>query len=313
MARINLLPWRQEERERKNKEFGVVLIGAFIITALAVLLAMTFLNSQLSSQRQANQMITDENTRLDGVLTEIADLEQRRDEMLSQMKVIQDLQGRRSIPVRIWDDIARAMPASMYLVSIKREGEVITINGFADNPNVVSQLVKNLDASPWLINSLVPQIKTKAEAYENVKNSATPTSNMTQNNTLGTGERQILPEDSYIEFTVTTQVAPAETEEGAQTLAADANAVPAANPSAPATPAPANATAPAAQPTQTAPAPTQPTQTAPAPTQPAQPAAQPAQAAPSAAQQAATAPAPTQAAPAQNTAAPASQAPTGGN
>lgn len=295
MARINLLPWRQEERERKNKEFLVLAGAVAAVAILGVLMGMTFLNTTLSNQQDANVHIEQENARLDEVAKEIATLEQQREEMLSRMKIIQDLQGQRSIPVRVWDDIARAVPQAMYLVGMKRDGDVITINGFADNPNTVSQLVRNLDASPWLSNSGVPNIQTEIQAY------GTPAPIQTS---PGNAQRAPLPEDTYIQFTVTTQVKPdtpaKEGENAGQSGAAsqDPNApalapaptdvsvvpppagqpVPSGQPLADpaATPAPA-ATDPATAPQPTAPAPTDPA-AAPQPV----PSSAPAPAAPSA-------------------------------
>lgn len=204
MARINLLPWREEERQRKNKEFMVLASAVAAMAALVVLAGLMLLNNDLSNQNAANERIKSENARMDGVLTEIADLEQQKEQMISQIKVIQDLQGHRSVPVRVWDDIARAVPQAMYLVGIKREGNTITLAGFADNPNVVSQLVRNLDASPWLANSGVPNIQTDVEAYgslirERIREVA---------KSFGATEstRPDYPEDNYIQFTVTTQV-----------------------------------------------------------------------------------------------------------
>lgn len=199
MARINLLPWRQEERLRKNKEFNAVAGAAAALSILAVLLVMTFLNNELSNQQAANDKIKAENARLDGVLTEIADLEKQRDDMLARMKVIQDLQGRRSIPVRVWDDIARATPSSAYLVGVKREQDLVTLTGFAANNNVVAEFIRNLDASAWLGNSIVPNIKTSVQAYA-------PPAALAQSNQPGQTPRPVLPEDSYISFTIATKV-----------------------------------------------------------------------------------------------------------
>lgn len=198
MARINLLPWRQEERERRNKEFNVLAVVVAAMAIVAVLVAMTYLNRDLSNQLEANQLIVDQNTQLDVALKEIEGLEQQRDEMVARMKVIQDLQGRRSVPVRIWDDIARAVPPAMYLTSMKREGDTITLVGYADNNTVVTQLVSNLDRSPWLADSRIPQITTTAGNYQQ---GGAP---------ISAREGQVRPEDNYIQFTVTTQVKPDE-------------------------------------------------------------------------------------------------------
>lgn len=215
MARINLLPWRQEERERRNKEFNMVAGAAAVLAILATLLAMTLLNTQLSNQQDANARIEGEIKNLEAVIKDIEGLEQQREEMLSRLKVIQDLQGQRSVPVRVWDDIARAIPSAMYLVNMKREDNTITLSGFADNANVVSQLVRNLDSSQWLANSAVPNIQTNVRAYAdpNAANRA--------------GDQIIAPESNYIRFTVTTQVipdTPADNTEQNQTLAMDSAA-----------------------------------------------------------------------------------------
>lgn len=223
MARINLLPWREEERQRKNKEFMVLASAVAAMAALVVLAGLMLLNNDLSNQTAANERIKSENARMDGVLTEIADLEQQKEQMISQIKVIQDLQGHRSVPVRVWDDIARAVPQAMYLVGIKREGNTITLTGFADNPNVVSQLVRNLDSSPWLTNSGVPNIQTDVEAYgsliERIREVA---------KSFGATEstRPDYPEDNYIQFTVTTQVKADEPTNTDPSLATDGAAAP---------------------------------------------------------------------------------------
>lgn len=100
MARINLLPWRQEERKRKNGEFNRLIAAVAGLALVGVALAYSLLNSDLENQQTANRKIEEANTQLDVALKSIETLEAQREQMLSQMKVIQDLQGRRSIPVR---------------------------------------------------------------------------------------------------------------------------------------------------------------------------------------------------------------------
>ncbi|MDO4896974.1 MAG: PilN domain-containing protein [Moraxella sp.] len=199
MARINLLPWRQEERERKNKEFNTLIAGTLVLAAICGFIAYSILNGALNSQRDANKKIEDANAQLDVALKSIEELEAQREQMLSQMKVIQDLQGRRSIPVRVWDDMARAVPTHMYLTNIKRENDLITITGQASNANVVAGLVRNLNASQWLDGSAVVSIKSKIQAYQD----HAPTQVATNPNEPA---RPVYPEDSYVEFVVTTQV-----------------------------------------------------------------------------------------------------------
>ncbi len=218
MARINLLPWRQEERARRNKEFLTLVVAVTLLALLSAFATWSYFNNELEEQRDANDRITQENSRLDAVLTEIDTLEQRREDIISRMQVIQDLQGRRPIPVRLWDDIAKAIPPALYLNNLKREDDLLTFTGLADNPNVVSSLIRNLDGSAWMGNSAVRNIQQNISAYE-----TQPTLNQPSVN--GEPPRPIYPEDSYVQFVVTTQVqssSPTDSAESSE-LVADAN------------------------------------------------------------------------------------------
>ena len=101
--------------------------------------------------------------------------------------------------MRLWDDIAKAIPPALYLNNLKREDDLLTFTGLADNPNVVSSLIRNLDSSAWMGNSAVRNIQQNISAYE-----AQPTLNQPAVN--GEPPRSIYPEDSYVQFVVTTQV-----------------------------------------------------------------------------------------------------------
>lgn len=198
MPTINLLPWRAEERLRRNKEFITLVAAVTLLALIAALATWSYFNNELEEQRDANALITQENNRLDAALVEIDSLEQRRADIISRMSVIQDLQGRRPVPVRLWDDIAKAIPPALYLNNLKREGDLITLTGLADNPNVVSSLIRNLDSSSWMGNSAVRNIQQNITAYQ-------PTPELNTTVTTGEAPRPVYPEDSYVQFVITTQ------------------------------------------------------------------------------------------------------------
>ncbi len=190
MPRINLLPWREEQRLQKNKEFISLVVMIGLLAGIAVGATLLFFNNKLSDQKAANQLITTENQKLDKALKEIETLEQRKEEITSRMKVIQDLQGKRPIPVRVWDDLARAVPEMLFLTKLERKGDQLVLSGKAENPNIVSALINNLDRSQWMGNSSVQFI----EKGEDVK---IPDRDSTE---------EIYPENSYIFFQVTTNI-----------------------------------------------------------------------------------------------------------
>ncbi len=155
MAQINLLPWREAQREERKKEFLTINIAIFLLAAVLAGLIWMIFNHILDDQQQANAQITSENAQLDAKLKSLSGLQARRDEIIARMKVIQDLQGQRPVVVRIFDELPRLTPANVYLTKFARAGDKFTIEGRAQSPNDVSELLRNLENSPWFRNAFM--------------------------------------------------------------------------------------------------------------------------------------------------------------
>jgi type IV pilus assembly protein PilN len=158
MSKINLLPWRQELRKQRQQEF-VAIVAAVAIVAVAIILFVNMaLSKQISDQEEKNQYIKSEITRLDGQIKEIDDLQKRKEQLLSRMKVIQDLQGRRPVIVRVFDELVRVIPEGVYLRSLSRTGDTFKMDGVAENAGQVSTFMRNLEASPWFKDPLLSTV-----------------------------------------------------------------------------------------------------------------------------------------------------------
>lgn len=200
MASINLLPWRVKERERRNREFLVQMLIVALLSMLLAFLAWTYFDRELSSQHAANDVVKQANVALDRNLKEIAELEKTREEIVSRMKVIQQLQGTRPIPVHVFDNLVRTLPANLFLTEISLSGKTLTLKGRADNPNTVSDLLRNLDLTRWLENSAVSSIVNSATPIEPVKLAA-------DGSPVAIVAASRAPEEDYISFVLTSQMA----------------------------------------------------------------------------------------------------------
>ncbi len=157
MARINLLPWREEHRQEKKKEF-LTQLGA--VSLLAVIVAfgwVRFVDGAIDNQQQRNQLLDTEIATLDKRVQEINELKKKRQELIARMKVIQDLQGTRPTIVRYFDEMVRAVPDGLFFNSLTRQGDSISINGVTESSNRVSSFMRNLDQSEWFAN---PNLKS---------------------------------------------------------------------------------------------------------------------------------------------------------
>lgn len=149
MAKINLLPWRVKYREEKKKEFIMIMAAVAVVSAIIAYLWIAQANGNVDYQRQRNQMLQAEITELDKKVAEIAELQKRREELLSLMELIRNLEGTRSVIVHHFDELVRAVPDGVYLTSVSRENDIMSIRGFAESNNRVSSFMRNLDASEW--------------------------------------------------------------------------------------------------------------------------------------------------------------------
>ncbi|MBR9909830.1 MAG: PilN domain-containing protein [Gammaproteobacteria bacterium] len=159
MARINLLPWRDEYRREKQREFLGVLAAVAILALVCVYIWISSVNSAIDSQKQRNQILTKEIAVLDKRVREIRELKKRREELLSRMKVIQGLQGERPVIVRYFDEVVRAVPEGVYLTKLTRTGKSVNVSGITESNVRVSSFMRNLDASEWFSTPNLKSVK----------------------------------------------------------------------------------------------------------------------------------------------------------
>ena len=147
MARINLLPWREQLREERRKRFLTGLVAAVVIAIGVILIADQYISAAIDRQMARNAYIHKEIAQLDGRIKDIGDLKARRQQLLERMKIIQDLQGNRPVSGRIFDQLARTLPDGVYFTEVKMEDKTLSIKGAAESNNRVSDLMRNLDSS----------------------------------------------------------------------------------------------------------------------------------------------------------------------
>ena len=163
MARINLLPWREEYRKEKKKEFLTQLGGIVVLTVLVAFVWVQSVNSAIDAQKARNNILESEIGLLAKAVEEIKNLKKRRQELLDRMRVIQDLEGKRSIIVHYFDEMVQAMPDGVYLTSFQRSGDSLILEGVSESNIRISTFMRQLDDSDWFS---APNLKSVVAAPE---------------------------------------------------------------------------------------------------------------------------------------------------
>ena len=166
MARINLLPWREQLREQRKQQFIATLLGVLLLGAGLVFLADQVLNRMMDHQQARNNLLRQEISALDARIKEFSELRKKRQELIERTRVIQDLQGNRPIVSRVFDQLVRTIPDGVYFSSVKMTGKNIAVEGTAENNNMISSLMRNHDASEWLTLPNLTEVRTVEEGGE---------------------------------------------------------------------------------------------------------------------------------------------------
>jgi type IV pilus assembly protein PilN len=161
MAHINLLPWRDELRKKKQQQFAVVGAGTAILGALLVLLAHMQMEGLIETQNQRNQFLDKEIAELDTKIAKIRDMEKTKNALLARMDIIQQLQRSRPQSVHLMDQLVYTLPDGVYLNKIAQQDLALTLSGVAQSNARVSAYMRNIDGSQWMAKPKLDVIETK--------------------------------------------------------------------------------------------------------------------------------------------------------
>lgn len=161
MAHINLLPWRENLRKQRKRNFFLQLLGAVVVAFLALVLWHMQVQDQIEYQKNRNAFLKSEIAKVDKKIREIKDLEKRRAELIARMNVIQQLQVSRPQVVHLFDELVKTIPEGVYLEKLSQVGDQVTLEGWAQSNARVSAYMRNIDKSEWVKDADLKIIQNK--------------------------------------------------------------------------------------------------------------------------------------------------------
>ncbi|MCP5409255.1 MAG: PilN domain-containing protein [Chromatiaceae bacterium] len=163
MARINLLPWRESLRKKRQRDFGVSIVIALLAVAAAAAGTHYFIEDMIQYQNKRNSLLNKEISAMDRKIKSIQALEKTKAKLLARMDVIQQLQGSRPQVVHLFDEIVTTIPDGTHLNKLTQKGSDVTLNGEAQSNARVSSYMRNIESSKWLDKPNLQVITNKNE------------------------------------------------------------------------------------------------------------------------------------------------------
>jgi type IV pilus assembly protein PilN len=172
MARINLLPWREEARRERQRQFLYSLMGTLVLGAILVLIIGLFFDQQISYQEARNQQIQVEINRLQQRINRIKELEKTRNRLLSRKQIIESLQASRSLTVELLDKLAKTIPVGVTLATVRQQGKNLTLMGTSQSNARVSAYLQSLEDMDLFVRPELQYVRAskkptnRTETYE---------------------------------------------------------------------------------------------------------------------------------------------------
>ena len=172
MARINLLPWREEARRERQRQFLYSLMATLVLGAVLVLIVGMFYDQQISDQEARNQRIQVEINRLEQRIQRIAELEETRARLVARKQIIESLQASRSLTVELLDKLAKTIPVGVTLTDVRQQGLTLTLIGTSQSNARVSAYLQSLEGMDLFVNPELQYVRpaqnppNRYETYE---------------------------------------------------------------------------------------------------------------------------------------------------
>ena len=170
MTEINLLPWREKQREQEKKIFTSMILGGVVTACFIVFLVNSYATFLVDNQTSRNQMLQKEINVLDEQIKEIKTLKQIRLSLISRMAIIQNLQSTRTLMVHLFDELIKIVPSGVYVYKLERKNDLVSLWGYSEANTNISILMRNIENDAWLQTPILTEIKKMDESQQAANN-----------------------------------------------------------------------------------------------------------------------------------------------
>lgn len=166
LTRINLLPYREEIKQRKQQQFKVLMLGAFAVGLGLAAATYLGIDSAISNQEGRNNFLQTEIDRLDRELGEIDKLQQEKEAFLAKKLKVEELQEKRYQAAYILDSLNALTPDNTYLTALEAESPTsYKISGHAISDNKIAVMMRSLPSTGIFLQPELLSIK-KVDNYQ---------------------------------------------------------------------------------------------------------------------------------------------------
>ena len=169
MIKINLLPTKKKPPRKVTELQKQLILAVLILGGVVGAMGYYYIHQKdLISGLEQNKIASDARLRdQDNMLKEVKNVESERDKVKEKINVVEKLKKNQSGPVRLLDEISKALPLGVNIASLSESNNNINIEGQSFGNNEVVRFIDNLKASPLLSDvTLLETSQAKVEGID---------------------------------------------------------------------------------------------------------------------------------------------------
>jgi len=157
LIRINLLTEARAAAARKKTGMvptgarlnNLILLGGVALGLLYIGVMALILTSRSRHLDEEIAKAQEEVARLRSIIDEVKGYEVKKASLEAKIQLINNLKTNQRGPVRLMDEISRALPDLVWLTELTVSGNQVTLKGRTLSPNAVATYLENIKKSPF--------------------------------------------------------------------------------------------------------------------------------------------------------------------
>lgn len=163
MASINLLPWREAARKQQQMDYLTVLAQVAVLAFVLMFLIYWVYQARVEGQISRNTLLETEIKQLNLRIGQIRELEKQKEGLQLRMSLIEQLQRSRNLGTQVMDEVAKTVPAGVYLLSLDKKFNRLLITGKSESNNRLSGMLRVIEQSPLLTQPVLEFIQASKD------------------------------------------------------------------------------------------------------------------------------------------------------
>ncbi|PWI33121.1 pilus assembly protein PilN [Vibrio albus] len=148
--KVNLLSWREEQRERHKKRFLTNMVFGVLVAAGLQWLAGYYIDYQQSRQRSRIEQLHDHVAVLDKKIEQLSEVESKHSSILTKLAKVEELQHSRNKTTEFMNLMPQLVPHGVYVDKIKMNGTELEMAGISDSTARLATMLDNFENSEFI-------------------------------------------------------------------------------------------------------------------------------------------------------------------